>query len=120
MKAPVGTFGELVRDDGRRLSEAVRLAVIVGGAGAWLAARLSDGGTDGQLYATKAEAIRFQLHENQCAYLKVPPGGMPPVEATRYLQIHRELYAAGARLADPDMTPDLSLMPREGGLIVGR
>lgn len=118
--APPSTFGQLIKEDGRRLSAAVALVVVAGGAGRWIAARLSDGGTDGNVYDTKAEAIRFQLHETQCAYIKVPLGGMPPLEATRYLEIHRELYDAGARLADPDMTPDLSLMPREGGLIVGR
>lgn len=120
MEAPMTPFGALVKEDGRRLSDAVNLAVLLGGAGRWIAGRLSDGSTDGLIYDSKADAIRHQLHENQCAYVKVPPGGMPPLEATRYLQIHRELYAAGARLADPDMTPDLELMPRAGGLIVER
>lgn len=90
-----------ITDEGRRLSDAVDLARLTGGAGRWIAARLSDGGTDGQVYDTRADAVRHQLHEEQCAYLLVPPAPMPPAEATAWLALHRRMYAAGYKLSDP-------------------
>lgn len=95
--------GMPVTDDGRRLSDAVTLAILAGGRGAWIAARLSDGGTDGQIYDTRTDAIRHQLHEDQCAYIRVPlAGDMPPIEATAYLDFNRRRLAAGFRMVDPE------------------
>jgi hypothetical protein len=87
----------------------VTLAAIGGGIGCWLAIRLSDGGSDNVPYPTRADAIRHQLHETQCAYVKVPPGGMQPGEADVYLEYHRDLYDAGFRLPDPEFA--MPLMP---------
>jgi hypothetical protein len=94
-----------VTDRGRRLSEHVRAARSIGGEGRWIAARLSDGSTDGTVYDTKADAVAHQLHETQCAYLVVPPVAMPEAEATAYLELHDNMYAAGYRLQDPDRNP---------------
>jgi hypothetical protein len=84
---------------------AVNLASMTGGKGRWVAAQLSDGKSDGAIYDTKADAIRHQLHEYQCAYVKVPADGMQAEHATRYLEVHRKLYAKGMRIADPDRSP---------------
>lgn len=95
----------MASDEGRRCSEAVNLHLESLGAeaiGKWVAIRLSDGGSDGILYDKKADAVRFQLHEFQCAYVCIPPGGMPPNEADVYLRVHRQMYDAGVRFADPD------------------
>lgn len=92
-------------DAAHRLSDAVALALTAEGlnaSGRWVAARLSDGGTDGKLYASKAEAIRFQLHEDLCAYVCIPPTGMTPRQAENYLSFTRRLYDAGLRISDPD------------------
>jgi hypothetical protein len=67
----------------------------------WIAARLSDGGTDGQCYPDKDTAVRYQLHETQCAYLRVPPMDMPPGEAEGWLALNERAYDAGMRLSDP-------------------
>lgn len=91
-----------VTDEGRRLSDAVTAARLLGGEGRWIAARLSDGGTDGAVYDTRADAVRHQLHETLCAYVKIPPGPMPPAEATAFLALNRRIYDAGYRLSDPD------------------
>ena len=91
-----------VTEAGKHCSEAVNLATFLGGTGKWIAVRMSDGKTDGNIYDTKSDAIRHQLHEFQCAYIKVPLGGMPASHATRFLAVNRKLYDAGARIADPD------------------
>lgn len=94
-----------ITERGRRLADHVRAARAIGGQGRWIAARLSDGGTDGTVYDTKADAVRHQLHETQCAYLVVPPAEMPEAEATAWLEMHDKMYAAGYRLQDPDVNP---------------
>lgn len=67
----------------------------------WLAISLADGSCDQRLYASKAEAIRFQLHETQCAYLFFT--GMPLLKELRFfLDACEELYDAGMAMADPD------------------
>jgi hypothetical protein len=89
-------------DRARRASEAVNLHVLAGAAGRWMAIRLSDGGSDGHTYDNKAEAVRFQIHEKQCAYIRIPPDGMTPKQAkTSVLDFQEGLYNVGARLADP-------------------
>ena len=94
-----------VADRARRCSEAVTLAFLGQGngvVGRWLAVRLSDGATDGNVYDTKRDAIRHQLHEQQCAYLCIPREGMTVKQADTYLRFTEGLYQAGYRLADPD------------------
>lgn len=70
--------------------------------GRWVAIRLSDGGSDGNLYDTKPDAVRFQLHENLCAYVCITPDGMSKDSALSYLRTNRKLYDSGMRLSDPD------------------
>lgn len=89
-------------DAGKRASEAITLHVLAGKAGCWAAIRLSDGGSDNTAYQTKRDAIRFQLHEMQCAYVCIPEDGMSPQDADDFLRINRKLYDAGMRITDPD------------------
>lgn len=118
---PVQTVsGMPVTDEGRRLSDAVQLAVALGGAGRWVAARLSDGGTDGNIYDTRTDAVRHQLHEDQCCYVLIPPTGMPPVEASGFIEFNRRRVAAGMKMVDPEQQAPMPLiMPnradRRGG-----
>lgn len=69
----------------------------------WIAVQLSDGRSDGRLYPTKGDAVRFQLHPEQCAYLTIPPDGMNVRQAHSYLRLTEQMYDNGMRLADPDM-----------------
>ena len=96
---------------GRRCSDTVRLHIAGGNAGRWVAIRLSDGGSDGIVYDTRADAIRHQLHETLCAYVQIPRDDMPPGEATRFLGINRMLYDAGLRIVDPDEPARELIMP---------
>lgn len=69
----------------------------------WIAVRLSDGGSDGNLYDTKKQATEHQLHPHQCAYILIPPEGMTPEQARIMLKFTAQMYDAGVQLADPDM-----------------
>jgi hypothetical protein len=68
----------------------------------WVAIRMADGSSDGTLYDTKRDAVRHQSYEQECLYVSIPPGGMSQCSAETLLQLHRKLYRAGMRLADPD------------------
>lgn len=97
-------------DAGKRLSDAVALALLadpVGNTGRWIAARLSDGGTDGVIYDRKIDAIRHQLHPTQCAYVCLDPMGMTPATASVYLAATRRLYAhhGGVMVTEADLRP---------------
>jgi len=101
---PTNDPKNLALDDlGRRASENVNLHVLGGNVGKWVALRLSDGSSDGIPYDTRSDAIHHQLHEQLCCYVRVPQEGMPPEHARRFIELNRALYAAGYRLADPDM-----------------
>lgn len=82
----------------------------------YVALRLSDGGSDGRRYATKRDAVRAQLHEQQCAYFSfrnAPNGFGSYRDAAIFLAFNRAAYDAGMRLPDPDDAhggPDL-VMP---------
>lgn len=79
----------------------VRLAHGEQALGRWVAIFLGDGSCDQNLYGSKAEAIRFQLHETQCAYLCID--GWPTLgEMRAFLDMTEELYDAGMSLADPN------------------
>lgn len=69
--------------------------------GRWVAIHLSDGHCDNRLYASKAEATRFQLHETQCAYFCMS-GDFQAVEVRFYLDFCERLYDAGFELSDPN------------------
>lgn len=87
----------------RRALEHVLLFETVNGEdayGKWLAISLSDGSCDMKPYVSKEEAIRFQLHETQCAYICL--NGIPTLGEMRYfLDTCEQLYDQGLKLADP-------------------
>lgn len=85
-----------------RMSGIVRDAIGNGYAGFWMAFRLSDGSSDEMVYEKRSDAIRHQLHEQQCCYVKIPWDNMPAKAARSLLRSTRMLYEAGFRFADPD------------------
>lgn len=98
-REPLGT----VTDPAKRCADQVTLHALAGNAGKWCAIRLADGGSDGVVYDTRADAVRHQFWEQLCCYVLIPPGGMQPIEAASYLNYHRQLYDAGFRLPDPEV-----------------
>jgi hypothetical protein len=98
-------------DAAKRCSDIVNLHVAAGfGNRGWCAIRLSDGGSDGVVYDTRADAVDHQFHESQCAYIKIPHDGMPLIHAASFLRFTRAAYDAGMRVSDP-AGPGL-IMPR--------
>lgn len=71
---------------------------------AWMAFKLSDGSTDGNVYYSRREAIRHQTDERVCAYIafKNCPNGISPSEAGRFMFYTEQAYKAGGVLPDPD------------------
>ena len=83
------------QDKGKRCSDLIRQHLLDDNElarNSWVAIRLSDGGSDSALYAAKELAVVFQLHPEQCAYLRVLPGGISPREATSFLYHTAQLY----------------------------
>ena len=79
--------------------------------------KLSDGTTDGVLYATKQDAVRHCKGNEQWfafySFRGAPNGFASPKDAAIYLAWHRMAYDRGFRLPDPDALdggPDL-IMP---------
>jgi hypothetical protein len=70
----------------------------------WIAIRLSDGGSDMVIYDRKQDAVRHQLHEQQCAYVSFRNlvNGATAREMLRFLRFYDMAYTQGMRLADPD------------------
>lgn len=71
----------------------------------WVALRLADGGSDGNLYESKRDAVRHQSDEKLCAYFSyrnAPNGFTSAKDAQLYMDYHRAAYDAGFRLPDPD------------------
>lgn len=97
-----GTF--IFSDAAHRFADIHNMHLLAdpGNIGRWMAVRLSDGGTDGVVYDYRREAIRHQLHETLCAYVKVHPAGMSPKEAEGILRFHRFAYDNGMKLTDPE------------------
>lgn len=90
-------------DIGKRAAEAINLHVYGNNVGKWVAIKLLDGSSDGIPYDTRPDAIKHQLHEQLCCYIKVTPDGITPADALRFVLVNRAIYSAGFRLADPDM-----------------
>lgn len=95
-------------DDAKRCSDTVNMHAVAGSWGKWAAIRLHDGGSDGNVYDSRDEAIRHQIHEQYCAYLVVPPDGMTPKAAHAYLGFVRQAHDAGWRLTDPQQIHPLT------------
>jgi hypothetical protein len=83
----------------------------------WAAYRLEDGRSPDShtLYDSKRDAVRHQMDEFLCLYIKLRYGGINCCEAEAYLKLHRQAYMRGFRLADPDAkTGGPDIIPRIG------
>lgn len=70
--------------------------------GKWCAIKLHDGSSDQTLYDTRRDAVRHQLDEKLCTYVKITPLLMSTCEAHMLLGVARKAYDAGHRFVDPD------------------
>ncbi len=115
-KRPVCSECVEVEDAGRRMSDAIQLAVVFHPFAerihSFMAFALADGGTDHALYPSKNTAIDHQHgREQDYAYvcLKNFPGGLKAKDAQIILNLHRYAYDHGMRFYDRD-SPSL-IMP---------
>ncbi len=97
--------GDAARRMAERVSATAMIADVAGDSvNRWVAIRLYDGGSDGVVYASRNDAISHQLHEQLCAYIWCPPGGMTPREAFVMLNFYRKVYDSGKfRMTDPEI-----------------
>ena len=102
-------------DAAKRCSDEINLHTAMNNVGKYVAIRLSDGGSDHQAYDTRRDAIRHQLHESTCAYVRVPVDGMSIEDAEGYLALHRKVYDQGGRFCDPD-GPEIVMPNTKEGL----
>jgi hypothetical protein len=107
-------------DAAKRISDATMLHSIATGWDInkyWAAYKLEDGRSpdSNTLYDSKRDAVRHQLDEFLCVYIKLRYGGINVCEAEAFLKYNRQAYLRGFRLPDPDHRrggPDL--IPRIG------
>lgn len=100
-------------DAARRLSDAVTTHILAhipaaggfpdwNGPQPWIAFDVQSGESDMNLYPSKGDAIRHQLHRDSKSYITIPDDGMTMVQAAVVVKYHRQMKAAGIDLADPD------------------
>jgi hypothetical protein len=98
----------VITDAAKRISEAISLAVLAHDwdeiATGWMAFSLQDGSTNHIVYPSKSQAVAHMSNEFRYCYvhMRACAAGMPPKDAQLWLELHREAYDAGLRLADPD------------------
>lgn len=95
---PMGPLGFIPSDAAKRMSDVVTLHFLAdprGNLRRWVAIRLSDGGSDNVVYDSVADAAWAQLHYRQCAYVRIPTGGIGPNECEVILAYHRKVYDLG-------------------------
>ncbi len=93
-------------DAAKRISDACMMHWIAQGWDStkyWVAFKLEDGRSpdNNTLYDNKRDAVRHQMDEFLCLYVKLHPGGMNVCEVEAFLKIHRQAYLNGYRLQDP-------------------
>jgi hypothetical protein len=83
--------------------------------GRYIGVRLADGYSNGETYATWAEASRYHEREMMPYYfIKIPLTGMTVMDAEELLKGVRALYDAGMRFTDPAV--ELALPTTREGL----
>lgn len=83
----------------------------------WMAVRLIDGSSDGQVYDTWQDAAKHQLSPERCQYFKIPLERLSVNACDSLLWYWRKVYDAGWR---PDVdTPLLLMTPNQIEIIEG-
>jgi hypothetical protein len=87
--------------------------------GKYIAVRLEDGrSVDGNLYDTRADAVRHTPHDPWCFYVKVNPGGIQEREAWVVLGYARQAKKAGVVFQNEE--PIVPMMLEHGGSWLAR
>jgi hypothetical protein len=96
---PAAFLAQTYPDWAHRMSDVLNQAVLTPGcAGRVIAIRLADGGSDGVVYDTRADAITHQHgHETWCDYIVIKPTAYSPRDCYDRLNYTRAMYDAGWR-----------------------
>lgn len=89
-----------------RLRDAVNLQLQVHGDqahGRYIAVKLEDGRSDGNLYDTRRDAARHQVDDPWCFYVKVHVGGIQAREAWTVLMYARQAKKAGIVFSEEEV-----------------
>lgn len=82
--------------------------------GRYVAIRLEDGKSpDNALYDTRADAVRHNIHDPWCFYVKVNPGGIGPNEAWVVLGYARQAKESGVVFQNEE--PIVPMLLEQGG-----
>ena len=98
----------IITDAARKMSDAINSRLTFSNpieiAHCYMAFKLQDGSTDGNLYDSKADAIRHVSDYRYWAFFcfRNALGGANPKDCQLFLDIHRHAYENGGQLADPD------------------
>lgn len=107
-------------DAAARMREAVNLHVVAGALGArerrlcWLAIKLEDGRSDGELYESRADAVRHTTNKSRgWFYVLLGVDSMGERESIIVLQQARQAFKAGVIFAEEQVaTPMMSELLR--------
>lgn len=98
----------VVTDAAKRMSYAVNNVIAHKSWGelqnGFMAFRIDDGTTNGTVYDSKADAMRF-TDEQYNAYFcfRQAMGGANPTDCQLFLNIHRHVYDSGGHMRNPDV-----------------
>lgn len=110
------------KDAVQRLCDAVNIHVqALGGEafGKYVAVRLEDGrSVNGDLYDTRADAVRHTIHDPWCFYVKVNPGGIQAREAWIVLGYARQAKKSGVVFQNEE--PIVPMLTEQGGTWLAR
>ncbi|MFG2848499.1 hypothetical protein ACGF12_35870 [Kitasatospora sp. NPDC048296] len=105
-------------DTARRVSDAVNLHIAATpDARGFVACRMDDGRSNGDLYDTRRDAVRHHMkagQESNYLYIKVVPGGITPRSAWVMVVAFRKLRDAGIRPDHEDVQ-----LPHQRELLAG-
>lgn len=109
-------FPQELRDAANRMRDAINLHVVAGALGVrerhlcWLAIRLADGRSDGNLYESRPDAVRHTQNRSEgWFYPKIGADSMGEREAVIVLQMARQAYQRGVVFAEEEpVTPMLT------------
>lgn len=93
-------------DAAARLRDAVNMHLAAQGDdahGKYIAVRLADGSSDGNLYDTRRDAARHQVDDPWCFYVKVCVGGMQITEAWVVLTYARQAKRRGVVFSEEEV-----------------
>jgi hypothetical protein len=88
--------------------------------GSWMIFRLVDGGTDGVLYDSRADAAKHTFYRHHAIFcMRNAQGGVSAKDCQLYLDVHRQVYEAGGDFREPE-APQIIISTRGYDIMTGK